>query len=133
MGCILKFFRISLWWYFMVFIFLLYHANANQLNNLWLNSYLDDVLALPITLGLALMVIRNFVIRDFQYTFSNLKIISVVIIFSVYFEFIVVAYQPKFTPDYWDILAYGIGGFIFKFLINKPYPESNICLQQNNC
>ncbi len=94
--------------YFRVFTFSLIH------------SYLDDLLAMPVILTLAVAVQRQWVYRRPDYTLSKIQVSFAVLYVSVLFEGILPVISPKYTRDGWDILAYIMGGFIFFRFINRP-------------
>ncbi|GMQ27702.1 hypothetical protein Aconfl_03440 [Algoriphagus confluentis] len=85
----------------------------------WIHSYLDDLLALPVILGITLQIYRW--IHPMRETF-RLKKEHVFVAFlyvSLVFEGILPWYSDHYVRDYWDILCYGIGSFVFYFKINR--------------
>jgi len=120
MGCILRFFPISVYWLLLVGVWFMFHfSNTVGLNNNFLNSYLDDFLAIPIVLGGILVLFRKFIFKSSLYTFSAFQIWSVVLIFSFYFEVLAPILKPEFTADWVDVFCYFLGGFVFQFWLNK--------------
>jgi hypothetical protein len=89
---------------------------------IWLSSYLDDFLLLPIFLGSALLVQQKFINQKF--TFKITLVIVVWLIFSVLFEFLFPSLISGYTSDYWDILVYGLGGVYYLAFINYPAVNS---------
>lgn len=83
-----------------------------------LDNWLDPFLSMPILLGLILVERRWFLNRtskgDFKsYKFSHLEIAIAVLFFAFVFEYIFPKYSEGFTFDWWDFLAYGLGGLFF--------------------
>ncbi len=121
MGCFLRFFPIAVYWHLSIVIWLMFHfSNTVGLNSTFLNSYLDDFLALPIVLGGILVLFRKYIFKTSNYTFSTFQVWSVVLIFSFYFEVLAPMLKPEFTADWVDVLCYSLGGFVFQLVLNKP-------------
>lgn len=87
-----------------------------------LNSFLDDLLCLPISLTLVLVAERLY--------FSNASIILPkgyvlvsILLFGLVFEVLLPQLSPKHTADIWDMLAYSLGGLIFEMGINRPISD----------
>ena len=85
-----------------------------------IHNYLDDVLAIPVILTLAVAIQRQWVYRNKHYTLSKIQIIFAVVYVSVLFEGVLPLCSLKYTRDLWDILAYFAGAFIFNKLLNRP-------------
>lgn len=86
-----------------------------------ITSYLADYTALPVILTLILVFIRVVQKRE-NYTFCPWHIALMV----VWFSFLMEAVFPRFYPitgDYYDFLAYSLGGISYwlwqKFNLNK--------------
>ncbi len=125
MGCFLRFFPISVYWHLAVVAWIVFHfSNTVGLNSTFLNSYLDDFLAIPIVLGGILVLFRKYIFKTSNYTFSTFQVWSIVLIFSFYFEVLAPMLKPEFTSDWVDVLCYFLGGFVFQLLLNKPLMNS---------
>ena len=103
----------------------------------WMDNYLDPLLGIPILLGLVLVERRFFMkifsrtkttltgkslinpSRNIMYTFSFFETSVVVIALSILFEEGFPRWFEGFTKDYFDYLAYLLGGLLFYFFINK--------------
>ncbi|HYK76344.1 MAG TPA: hypothetical protein VEV16_05160 [Daejeonella sp.] len=85
-----------------------------------INSYLTDLLAVPVVMQLALAFQRTFVERNENYCFKAGHVIFVVFYISLVFEWLLPRLDAKFTSDGMDILMYILGGLIFWFQINRP-------------
>jgi hypothetical protein len=121
MGCFLRFFPISVYWHLSIVVWVMFHfSNTVGLNSTFLNSYLDDFLAIPIVLGGILVLFRKYFFKTSNYTFSTFQVWSVVLIFSIYFEVIAPKLKPEFTADWVDVMCYLLGGFVFQLVLNKP-------------
>lgn len=102
-----------------------------------MDNYLDPLLGIPILLGLVLVERRFFMkifsktktkltgkslinpSRNIMYTFSFFETSVVVIALSILFEEGFPRWFEGFTKDYFDYLAYLLGGLLFYFFINK--------------
>ena len=82
----------------------------------FLDNWLDPFLSMPILLGLILMERRWFYKNKKSYSFSILETVIAVLFFAIIFEFVFPKYSNGFTFDWWDFLAYGLGGILFYFL-----------------
>ncbi|QMU31338.1 magnesium citrate secondary transporter [Adhaeribacter radiodurans] len=85
----------------------------------FVHHYLDDLLAMPVILTLAVAVQRQWVYRSPQYTLSKAQIIFAVLYVSVLFEGILPAFSAKYTRDVWDVSAYIFGAWVFYRFINQ--------------
>jgi len=79
----------------------------------WINSYLSDVLCLPIILSLIQFLIQKYIIRNPGYRLGIYHIILTIVYFSLVFEWYLPKHNPHFTYDPLDILAYSLGGVLF--------------------
>ncbi|GEO04898.1 hypothetical protein AAE02nite_25620 [Adhaeribacter aerolatus] len=105
----------------------LYLVNRYLLAHLDLTSYkvpyLNDVLCLPVVLTLALWLQQKLFPRTARSRLNGVQVVFTVIYFSVFFEGILPTFSKRYTRDYWDILAYVTGGFIYYWFLN-PKRES---------
>ncbi|MDQ4139229.1 MAG: magnesium citrate secondary transporter [Bacteroidota bacterium] len=85
----------------------------------FVHHYLDDLLAMPVVLTLAVAVQRQWVYRNAQYSLSKAQIIFAVFYVSVLFEGILPIFSAKYTRDAWDVLAYILGAWVFYRFINQ--------------
>jgi hypothetical protein len=84
----------------------------------YIHEYLDDLLAMPVVLGLTLQIFRWFHSQGNAFVFTIPQIAIAVIYFSLIFEVILPMRSDVYTRDWWDILFYTIGAVGFHFLIN---------------
>jgi hypothetical protein len=83
------------------------------------HAYLDDLLAMPVILGITLQVYRwihpqkeAFVLTSIQ-TFVGFAYIAFI------FEWFLPRFSNTYTADLLDVLCYGIGTLVFYHFINK--------------
>ncbi|RDC64979.1 magnesium citrate secondary transporter [Adhaeribacter pallidiroseus] len=86
----------------------------------FVHHYLDDLLAMPVILTLAVAVQRQWVYRNPQYVLSKIQVIFAVVYVSVWFEGVLPTFSGKYTRDFWDILAYVLGAWFFYRFVNRP-------------
>lgn len=78
----------------------------------WADRYLDDLLCLPVVLGLATWAMRVVLQRPAyrlsagQITFAWLSVTGV-------FELWLPRVRPDYTADVWDVPVYAAGGVLF--------------------
>jgi hypothetical protein len=84
------------------------------------HSYLDDLLAIPVILGITLQIYRKIHPRKDAFSFTKMQILVAVIYVSVVFEWILPRFSTIYTSDILDICCYFAGGVYFFFLINRP-------------
>ena len=87
------------------------------------NNYLNDLLVIPITCWLVLIIIRKWKSPNFKVKGSY--ILSISLYFSVYFEYYLPKYENRYTGDWIDVICYFTGGFIF-YLLQKKLPKGYI-------
>lgn len=84
-----------------------------------LYAYLDDLLCLPLTLGLILAVQRAY-FQHQSMTIPVRHIVLAVVAFGICFELLLPLYKPLYTADIVDVLAYILGAIAFHLFMNKP-------------
>jgi hypothetical protein len=83
----------------------------------WIDHYLDDLLALPLLLGLWQWE------RRWLHGLPRLngeEIVLFTLICAALFELGFPYWTPAFTADAWDVVAYLLGSFLF-WWYNRPY------------
>jgi hypothetical protein len=113
----IKWFSNYFWFSFLVF-------SANQVFERfykipWLYSYLDDLLAPGIVLGFTLFFFQKVFPGDPTFKLDNKLLFSFLVLYSLLFELIFPWTDSRHTADYWDIVAYGVGTLVFRFLGNR--------------
>ena len=83
-----------------------------------IDSYLDDILFLPVVYSIVLVLMRPFTSSSF--------ILPVPMMFlgwattSFFTEWLFPLLSPQHTADLLDVLAYALGGVLFAVFGNKP-------------
>lgn len=79
-----------------------------------LDSYLDDLVVMPIVLTGATVILR-VATRNANFNVDVGMIVLAFFMFTVIFEFILPRFSTEYTSDYLDILCYGIGAVLYYF------------------
>jgi len=99
---------------------------ALRLNRGWLHqplptlvsSYLGDLLCLPLLLSLALAAHRGLI--DRRGTLPVAWLVGAWASVSVWFEGLLPLWSPRAVGDPFDVLAYGLGAWLFHHWLNRP-------------
>ncbi len=86
----------------------------------WVHAYFDDLLAMPVVLGISLQVFRWIHPLHHQFIFTKTQVTVGVVYFSLVFEIFLPLWSDTYTSDPYDVLCYGLGSILFYKLINKP-------------
>jgi hypothetical protein len=89
----------------------------------FLHSYLDDLLAIPVVLGITLQVFRWIHQEKNSMVFTKNQVIIGVLYFGFLFEGLLPAWSPLYVADPWDLACYAAGSFYFWIFINRPFIE----------
>lgn len=90
----------------------------------YVHAYLDDLLAMPVILGITLQVFRWIHPLKDDFVFSKTQVAVGWLYFSFLFELVLPRWSPIYTADILDVLCYGLGALAFYKLINlKKLPE----------
>lgn len=81
------------------------------------HSYLDDLLAIPVILGITLQIYRKIHPKKDAFSFTKIQILVAIIYVSVVFEWFLPRFSTTYTSDIFDVICYFVGGFYFYFLI----------------
>ncbi len=99
----------------------------------YVHAYLDDLLVMPIILGLSTQIIQWIHPAKEYYYLSKTHIIIALLFFSIVFELIYpVVYPENYTADPLDVLCYGIGGFVFYWMVTRKAKKNWKKLLKNN-
>ncbi|PVH24690.1 hypothetical protein DC487_11180 [Sphingobacterium corticibacter] len=85
----------------------------------WIDSYLDPILMMPITLHIVLWERRYIVGRSSQYTLSKITLFHYFLLVSIIAEVIFPLLQPLFVADWADVLCYAIGTVFYYIFMNQ--------------
>ncbi len=91
----------------------------------WVNSYLDDLLCMPVLLTLSLFLLNMAYRTLFVWGFKPWYIVLAVIQISIIFEIILPAISATYISDPWDVLAYATGAWVHYQWIN---PEARLVM-----
>lgn len=78
----------------------------------WINSYLSDLVCMPIVLTLALVGVRFFK-RLPQYQLTSGMVFGLTVGYSIYFEWALPGASSAYTADGLDVLFYFIGATVY--------------------
>lgn len=84
-----------------------------------IKSYLNDLLALPIILHLALIPMKYLVMKDENHALGIFNIGITFLAVSLVFEWWLPNKSDQYTADYFDVLCYATGSIWFYFAIDK--------------
>ncbi len=88
-----------------------------------LRNYLGDVLAFPILLHLIMVSVR-LLLNNPSLHADWTMLVSLWVLIVVVFEGILPPINPRYTADYWDMLAYGLGLLLAVYTVNiKKQPR----------
>jgi len=82
------------------------------------NNYLNDFLCMPIVLKIGLEGAR-FLKSDDALQLPPMLCVVVTLLFAGYFEGYLPHVNARYTQDYWDLLCYAAGMFLFLWLERK--------------
>ncbi|SEJ11746.1 hypothetical protein SAMN05192553_102468 [Cyclobacterium xiamenense] len=88
------------------------------------HSYLDDLLAMPVILGLTLQLYRWIHPRKERLVFSIKQVLVGFLYISLLFEVLLPAWSATYVRDPWDVGCYFLGSVYFYGLINKKQNET---------
>lgn len=85
------------------------------------SSYLNDLLCMPVVLGICLFLIRKFS-KNEQLKISLFSAFSLAAFYSLYFELYLPEITQRYTADVVDALLYFTGAFAFWLVQRKDDP-----------
>jgi hypothetical protein len=91
----------------------------------FVHAYLDDLLAMPVILGITLQVYKWIHPLKKNFVFSKTQVVVGWIYFSFLFEFLLPKFSSTYTSDLLDVLCYGLGALAFYKLINIKSQSTN--------
>jgi hypothetical protein len=86
----------------------------------YVHSYFDDLLAMPVILGITLQIFRWIYRKKESFVFTKIQILVGTAYISFLFEVLLPQWSDIYIADPWDVLCYGLGAVYFYFLINRP-------------
>ncbi|OEY71625.1 hypothetical protein [Salegentibacter salarius] len=85
----------------------------------FINFYLADFLCMPIVLSICLFTVQ-FLKKDKTLRLNLFTVLSVFVMYAIYFEVILPPLHWRYTADIIDVLLYLIGSFLFYLLQKLP-------------
>jgi hypothetical protein len=85
----------------------------------YVHSYLDDLMAMPVILGITLQIYRWIHPLKNSFAFTKVQVFVGVVYVSLIFEVLLPLWYETYIMDIWDIPCYVIGAFYFYLLINR--------------
>lgn len=85
----------------------------------FVHAYLDDILAMPVVLGITLQVFQWIHPKKSAFRFTPVQVIVGWLYFSFLFEFLLPKWSDIYVADPIDVLMYGLGCLLFYRLINR--------------
>ena len=96
-----------------------------------ISSFADDLICLPLILGMILLLHRKGLKRGASYTLPKFHGLVSLILFAVFFEAVLPLWKSNATADPWDLLMYFLGYVFFELWMNKPSINSRSCFVKN--
>ena len=107
---------------FLISLFLAYRIWENlSFPPYFMRNYFEDLLAIPIILGIALVFQRAVTYRKGNHILTNTQIGLTTFSIAVVFELILPLYYSRYYADWIDVICYTLGALFFKVFLNvKP-------------
>ena len=97
---------------------LLHLLEAGRQAPAWASSHGDDLLSLPLVLGLAL-ILQRLVRNDRSFRLPLAQGLATLAFFGLYFEFLAPRLLGRGTADLWDLAWYAVGWVVFQVGVNR--------------
>lgn len=111
----------------LVLVFVLHRiVEAGGRSPVPLRSWLDDLLAVPLVLGIALALQRWRRGRP-DWTLPPGQVLLAAGFFALVFEAVLPLVSSRVTADSWDLAAYAAGAVLFQLEINRPVVPPKMC------
>lgn len=101
-------------------LFLVYKTYETEIESNLLTFYFEDLIALPIILKTALLLIQSISKSWRFYRISLRDLLIITLLFSLYYEGILPILSENFTADWLDLVCYFIGSASFYLILNTP-------------
>lgn len=85
----------------------------------FVHAYLDDLLAIPVILGITLQIYKKIHPKKDRFTFTKTQIFVAVIYVSIVFEWFLPKFSSIYISDSLDVICYFAGGIYFYLLVNR--------------
>ena len=118
--------RFPLFFWLVLILFLLHQIIQKllELHLLWIDDYFDPFACAMLALFVAQ---RHFSIlqRDSAFQLAVWQVLVTVTVLAIISEELFPVLSVRFTKDYWDYLAFAVGGFLF-YISQKRCPVEKI-------
>jgi len=84
----------------------------------FVHAYLDDLMAMPVVLGITLQAFRWIHPLKNAFVFTKFQVIIGFAYFSFLFEFVLPMWSDIYKADILDVVFYGVGALVFYNFIN---------------
>ncbi len=84
-----------------------------------LQSYLNDVISIPLMLTVALYAQRRLVARSYTFVFPDSWLLLAWGYVSVWFEILLPCFSVRAVADPFDVAAYAVGTLAFRRWLNR--------------
>ena len=95
-----------------------YDRHSAQILPSSVSGFLPDFLALPVVLGCILLAFR-WITGIAQLRLPTAMVVIAVVAFAIVFEGVLPHTQAVYISDWWDVLAYILGGGFFAWIQTK--------------
>ncbi len=84
----------------------------------WVFNHINDFLTIPLVATLGLHAVW-WIKKDKSIRLPIFTIFSLVLLFSIVFEYYLPQYSYRYTDDIWDVICYFFGGIVYYLLQKK--------------
>lgn len=85
----------------------------------FLHTYLEDLVAIPLILKTALIIVQGIIGRKKTIEISASEILIITGLFSVYYELLLPTFNEQFYSDPLDVICYFIGALFFMRFLRR--------------
>ncbi len=100
--------------------------NIFNIYNVYIDSYLDDCLAIPIILGITFFIETEILKKPNNYIHNKAQIIFTVLTLSILFEWILPKHSSLYVADGFDLLCYCFGAIIYYYASIILFKNKNL-------
>ncbi|WPP51121.1 magnesium citrate secondary transporter [Catalinimonas niigatensis] len=89
----------------------------------YVHAYLDDLVCMPVVLGISMQVMQYLRTSKGLYFLSKSHVLLAFGYISIMFEIILPIFSDTYTSDPWDVVCYAAGSWIYYQTVIKPIIE----------
>lgn len=89
----------------------------------YLQAYLDDLLCMPVVLGISMQMMQYLRTHKERYYLSKTHVLLAFGYISLMFEVVLPAFSDTYTSDPWDVLCYALGSMVFYQSVIRPIKD----------